>query len=73
MRAAPIDDFFVHDGRIRPDGVMVHDMNLFQVKAPSESHYAWDYLKRVATIAGETAFGTLAQSKCPLLMPEGGQ
>jgi branched-chain amino acid transport system substrate-binding protein len=73
MRAAPIDDFFVHDGHIRADGLMVHDMNLFQVKAPSESHYAWDYLKPVATIPGEEAFGPLARSKCPLAMPQGGQ
>src|SRR5205085_2286609 len=30
MRAAPIDDFFAHGGRIRDDGLMVHDMTLFQ-------------------------------------------
>ena len=40
MRAAPIDDFFAHDGHIRADGVMVHDMYLFQVKTPAESHYS---------------------------------
>ncbi len=73
MRATPINDFFVHDGHIRADGVMVHDMHLFQVKAPSESQYPWDYLKLVATIPGEKAFGPLAQSKCPLTMPPGDQ
>jgi branched-chain amino acid transport system substrate-binding protein len=73
MRAAPINDFFVHDGRIRPDGVMVHDMYLFQVKSPAESHYPWDYLKLIATIPGEKAFGSLEHSKCPLVMPESGQ
>ncbi len=67
MREAPIDDFFVQGGHIRADGVMVHDMRLFQVKAPSESHYPWDYLKLVATIPGEEAFGSLAQSQCPLV------
>ncbi|HVC57190.1 MAG TPA: ABC transporter substrate-binding protein [Stellaceae bacterium] len=69
MRAAPIDDFFAHDGHIRADGVMVHDMHLYQVKTPSESHYPWDYLKLVATIPGEVAYGSLAQSKCPLVRP----
>jgi branched-chain amino acid transport system substrate-binding protein len=69
MRAAPIDDFFTHDGRIRPDGLMVHDMYLFQVKAPSESHYPWDYLKRVATVPGDRAFEPLSESKCPLVKP----
>ena len=67
MRAAPINDFFAHCGHILADGVMVHDMRLFQVKAPSESHYPWDYLKLIATIPGEEAFGSLAQSKCPLV------
>lgn len=67
MRAMPIDDFFAHDGHIRADGTMVHPMYLFQVKAPSQSHYPWDYYKLVATIPGGEAFGPLSQSKCPLV------
>jgi branched-chain amino acid transport system substrate-binding protein len=67
MEAAPIDDFFAHDGHIRPDGTMVHDMDVFQVKAPWESHFAWDYLKQIATIPGDQAFGPLSRSKCPLI------
>ena len=69
MRAAPIDDFFAHDGHIRADGVMVHDMRLLQVKTPAESHYPWDYFKLVATIPGKEAFAPLSQSKCPLVKP----
>ncbi len=69
MRETPIDDFFAHFGRIRADGVMVHDMRLFRVKAPSESHYPWDYFELVATVPGDEAFGPLAQSKCPLVKP----
>jgi branched-chain amino acid transport system substrate-binding protein len=67
MRDTPIDDFFAHNGRIRADGVMVHDMRLFQVKTPAESHYPWDDFKLVATVPGEQAFGSLAESKCPLI------
>lgn len=67
MRDMPIDDFFAHDGRIRADGLMVHDMHLFQVKTPAESKYAWDYLKLVATVPGAQAFQPLAESKCPLV------
>src|SRR6202042_3143788 len=37
MRATPINDFFAHDGKIRIDGRMVHDMYLFEVKKPEES------------------------------------
>ncbi|HEX3861221.1 MAG TPA: ABC transporter substrate-binding protein [Stellaceae bacterium] len=71
MRAAPIDDFFAHGGRIRADGVMVHDVNLYQVKMPAESHYPWDYYKKIATVPGDQAFGPLAISKCPLVKKEG--
>jgi branched-chain amino acid transport system substrate-binding protein len=67
MRETPINDFFAQDGHIRIDGIMVHDMRLFQVKTPAESHYPWDDLKLIATVPGEEAFGSLAESKCPLI------
>jgi branched-chain amino acid transport system substrate-binding protein len=67
MRAAPINDFFAQNGHIRPDGLMVHDMYLLQVKKPDQSHYPWDYLKLVATVPGADAFRPLSQSKCPLV------
>jgi len=67
MRAAPIDDFFAHDGHIRADGLMVHDTRLFQVKPPGESKYPWDYFKLVATVPGDVAFAPLSRSKCPLV------
>lgn len=67
MRALPVDDMFTHNGHIRADGVMVHDMHLFQVKTPAESHYPFDDLKLVATIPGNQAFQPLSQSKCPLV------
>jgi branched-chain amino acid transport system substrate-binding protein len=67
MRAAPIDDFFAHNGHIRADGLMVHDTHLFQVKTPAESKGPWDYLRLVATIPGDKAFQPLSQSKCPLV------
>ena len=67
MKATPINDFFAHDGRIREDGRMVHDMYLFEVKKPSESREAWDDYKLVATIPAEEAFQPLSQSTCPLV------
>jgi branched-chain amino acid transport system substrate-binding protein len=67
MRAAPINDFFAHDGHIRADGVMVHDISLFRVKTPTESHYPWDYYQRITTIPGAEVFEPLANSKCPLV------
>ena len=67
MKATPINDFFAHDGRIREDGRMVHDMYLFEVKKPSESREAWGDYQLVATIPAEEAFQPLSQSTCPLV------
>ena len=67
MRASPIHDFFAHDGHIRADGLMVHDMYLFQVKTPAESTGPWDLYKRIATIPGDRAYQPLADSRCKLV------
>ncbi len=67
MRAAPVDDFYSRGGVIRPDGRMIHDMYLVQVKSPAESKYPWDYYKVVATIPQDDAFMPLSESTCALL------
>jgi len=67
MRELPVDDFFAKGGKVREDGRMVHDMLLVQVKKPSESKQPWDYYNVVATVSGEQAFQSLAQSECPLV------
>jgi len=64
MRSTPIDDFFTHDGHIRVDGAMVHEINLFQIKTPAESQYLWDYYRLeshtpiVAVVGAQTMPGT---------------
>ncbi len=72
MREMPVEDFFAHNGHIRPDGLMVHDMYLFQVKTPAESKSPWDLDKLVATVPGDQAFQPLSQSRCPLMKTVGG-
>jgi branched-chain amino acid transport system substrate-binding protein len=67
MKAAPINDFYATNGRIREDGRMIHDMYLVEAKKPSESKYPWDYYKILATIPGDKAFLPLEQSRCPLI------
>jgi branched-chain amino acid transport system substrate-binding protein len=57
MRTQPIEDFFSHNGRLREDGLMVHDLLLVQVKSPEESKAPWDYYKVLTQIKGEDAFG----------------
>jgi branched-chain amino acid transport system substrate-binding protein len=64
MKSHKINDFYAKNGVVRPDGRMVHDMFLMQVKKPSESKYPWDYYKLVQTIPGDQAFATKAESKC---------
>ncbi|MDB5826338.1 MAG: transporter permease [Variovorax sp.] len=67
LRGKKINDMFAKNGYIREDGRMIHDMYLMQVKTPEESKYAWDYLKRVATVPGDQAFQPLSKSTCPLV------
>ncbi len=67
MKDTPVNDFFAQGGVIREDGRMVHDMYLFQVKAPEESKGKYDDYKLLATIPGKDAFLPLSESKCPLV------
>jgi branched-chain amino acid transport system substrate-binding protein len=62
-----ISDAFVHSARIRPDGLLEHDMYIAEVKKPAESKGPWNYYKILKTMSGEEAFGKLADSKCPLV------
>jgi branched-chain amino acid transport system substrate-binding protein len=64
MRATKVNDFFAKNGVIRPDGRMVHDMFLMQVKTPAESKYPWDYAKLIRTVPGDQAYLSKAESKC---------
>ena len=67
LHKTKINDMFVKDGVIRPDGLLEHDMYIVQVKAPAESKGDWDFYKILKTMKGEEAFGKLADSTCPLV------
>ena len=66
LRKTTVNDMFAKGGTIRPDGRMVHDMYLMQVKTPAQSKEPWDYYNVVETIKGEAAWTTKAESKCEL-------
>jgi branched-chain amino acid transport system substrate-binding protein len=66
MREMPIEDFFSRNGKLREDGLMVHDLVLVQVKKPEESKYPWDYYQILAHIPGDQAFGP-PNPACPLV------
>jgi branched-chain amino acid transport system substrate-binding protein len=67
MREIPVNDFFAHNGHLREDGRLVHDMYFAQVKTPAESTKPWDYYKILATIPGDQAFRPMSEGGCPLV------
>ncbi|MBV9654672.1 MAG: ABC transporter substrate-binding protein [Acetobacteraceae bacterium] len=67
MKATPTDDDCFGKGSIRQDGVALHPAYLWQVKKPSESKGAWDYLKLLATTPADQAFRPLNETGCPLV------
>lgn len=67
MRELPVQDVLTKNGVLREDGMMVHDMYLFQVKSPSESKAPWDYYKVISTVPADKAFVPLVESACPLV------
>jgi branched-chain amino acid transport system substrate-binding protein len=66
MKATPTDDLF-GKGYIRRDGRKIHDMHLFEVKAPADSKYPYDYYKLIRTIPGDEAFRPMDKGGCPLV------
>jgi branched-chain amino acid transport system substrate-binding protein len=67
LHAMPVDDVFGRGGKVGPNGRMIHDMYLLEVKKPSESKQEWDYFKVLATIPGDEAYIKPAESGCALV------
>jgi len=65
MREMPINDVFALNGVLRPDGRMVHDVALMQIKKPSESTGPWDLAKLVAAQKGDDVFRPMSEGGCP--------
>src|SRR4051794_8102408 len=64
MKAMPTDDDAYGKESIRPDGRMLHDFHLFQVKAPKESRGEWDVYNLLLTIPAEQAFKPMSPGAC---------
>jgi len=67
MQKTPVNDAFATNGKLRPDGRMVHDVYLVQIKKPAESTGPHDLVKLISTIPGDKAFRPLAEGGCPLV------
>lgn len=62
-----LNDMFVKGGKIAPNGSMLHDMYLVEVKKPSESKSEWDLLNVVSKIPADKAYIPMADTKCSLV------
>ncbi len=65
LQSKPINDFIIRNGHLQPDGSLVHDMYLYQVKTPAESKGPWDLYNVIATIPGADAFKRPHGNECP--------
>jgi len=66
MKSNKINDFYAHDGYVRQDGRMIHEMYLMQVKTPEESKGPWDYYKVVSKLPGDEVYTKPSESSCKL-------
>lgn len=67
LHEMPVDDVFGRGGTVGPNGRMIHDMYLLQVKKPADSKEPWDYFNVLATIPGKEAYIDPAKSGCALV------
>lgn len=66
LRENKLNDMYIKDGVVRPDGRVVHDMYLLQVKSPDQSKEPWDYFTVAQAIDGNEAFTKQSESRCAL-------
>ena len=67
MRAMPVTDMNNDNVSIRPDGRVLCNMYLMQVKAPAESKSRFDAYTLLSTMSGASAFRPMNEGDCPLL------
>ncbi len=67
MKEIATDDPLFGHGRVRADGRAIHDMYLFQVKAPAESKGHYDFYKLIGSVPAERAFRPMKAGGCPLV------
>ena len=67
LHELPVKDVFTDNGKVAPNGRMISDVYLLQVKKPGESNIPWDYFTVLATIPGADAYMDPAKSGCPLV------
>lgn len=66
LRENKINDLFAHNATLLPNGRLIHDTNLLEVRAPGDSADAQDVFKVVTTVPADVAFRSLDKSACKL-------
>jgi branched-chain amino acid transport system substrate-binding protein len=64
MRELPVDDMFARNGKIRSDGLLIHDVHLFEAKPPAQSKGPWDLYNLVRTTPGNESYSAQPQEAC---------
>ncbi len=64
-KANKLNDMYMRNGELQPDGSIKRNLELFQVKTPAESKGKWDYFKVLQSIPGDSVYQTKAETKCP--------
>jgi branched-chain amino acid transport system substrate-binding protein len=67
MKALPVNDAYNVNVKIREDGRVMHEMYLWQVKAPGAAKSKYDYCTALATIPAAEAWRPLKDGECPLV------
>jgi len=67
LHEMPVEDAFAPHGKVWPNGTMVSDVYLMQVKAPSEMTGDSDFYNVLATVPGEEAYPDPRTVGCPLV------
>ena len=67
MHEMPVDDVFGRGAKVGPNGRLISDVYLMEVKKPEESKAPWDYYKVLATVPGAEAYMKPEESGCPLV------
>jgi branched-chain amino acid transport system substrate-binding protein len=70
MQELEIKDFFVQNGTLRPNGRLVHDMYLVQVKAPGDVKEKDDFFTVAATIPADKAYRPYEATACKVKLGE---
>ena len=63
LKSMTINDVFTKNGKIRQDGLHVHNCPV-PGEGKKDSKYPWDYYNQVAVVPGDQAFQPLSASRC---------